>query len=122
MKKGVDIIFCTPGSFNAEVIEVAEEKDVLVILVGADRSSESPDHVLTSLLLRDDNTVFEAVRAAVDGDLAAGPPGLGRRGGHLEPRAVPRPRPLHPQGAQGEAARDEENIAEVDFGVRSRIA
>jgi basic membrane lipoprotein Med (substrate-binding protein (PBP1-ABC) superfamily) len=72
VKKGADIIFCTPGPFNAEVIEVAEEKGALVILVGADRSSESPDHVLTSLLLRDDNTVFAAVQAALDGDLAAG--------------------------------------------------
>ena len=72
VEKGVDIVFCTPGPFNDEVIEVAEEKDILVILVGADRSAESPDHVLTSLLLRDDNAVFEAVRAALDGDLEAG--------------------------------------------------
>ena len=72
VKKGVDIIFCSPGPFNAEVLEVAEEKNILVILVGADRSYESPEHVLTSLLLRDDNAVFEAVRAALDGDLEAG--------------------------------------------------
>ncbi len=71
VEKGVDIIFCSPGPFNAEVLEVAEEEDILVILVGADRSSESPQHVLTSLLLRDDNAVFAAVRAALDGDLEA---------------------------------------------------
>lgn len=72
VEKGVDIFFCTPGPFNEEVIEVAEEEDVLVILVGADRSQESPKHVLTSLILRDDNAVFEAVRAALDGDLESG--------------------------------------------------
>ncbi len=72
LKKGVDIIFCAPGPFNAEVLEVAEEKDILVILVGADRSSESSQHVLTSLLLRDDNAIFAAVSAALGGDLEAG--------------------------------------------------
>ncbi len=72
LKKGADIIFCTPGAFNAEVVKVVEEKDALVILVGSDRSSESPAHVLTSLLLRDDNTVFAAVKAALDGDLREG--------------------------------------------------
>lgn len=72
LKNGADIIFCTPGPFNQEVIEVAEEKDALVILVGSDRSSESPDHVLTSLLLRDDNTIFAAVKAGLEGDLKAG--------------------------------------------------
>ena len=72
VEKGVDIIFCSPGTFNAEVIEVAEEEDILVILVGTDRSQESPQHVLTSLILRDDNAVFEAVREALDGDLEPG--------------------------------------------------
>ncbi len=72
LKKGADIIFCTPGPFNAAVIEVVEEEGALVILVGADRYSESPEHVLTSLLLRDDNTVFAAVKAALDGGLAPG--------------------------------------------------
>ncbi len=72
VKKGADIIFCSPGSFNDEVLEVASEKKVLVILSGSDRGEESPDHVLTSLVFRDDNAIFEAVRAAMDGDLSPG--------------------------------------------------
>lgn len=72
IKKGVDIIFCTPGPFNSEVIKVAVEKKVLVILVGADRSNESPEHVLTSLILRDDNTLFDAINRAMNGELKAG--------------------------------------------------
>jgi basic membrane protein A len=70
--KDVDIIFCTPGAFNQEVLKVAEEKDILVILVGFDRSGESPDHVLTSLILRDDNAFFNAVEKALDNDLESG--------------------------------------------------
>jgi basic membrane lipoprotein Med (substrate-binding protein (PBP1-ABC) superfamily) len=72
IEKGVDIFFCSPGPFNEEVIEVVEKEDALVILVGADRSQESPEHVLTSLILRDDNAVFAAVQAALDGDLDPG--------------------------------------------------
>ncbi len=72
VKKGADIIFCAPGSFNSEVLKVASEKKVLVMLSGTDRGGESPDHVLTSLVLRDDNAIFEAVRAAMEGDLSPG--------------------------------------------------
>lgn len=72
VSKGADIIFCTPGAFNQEVMRVAEEKDALVILVGFDRSEESPDHVLTSLILRDDNAFFVAVERALDDDMEAG--------------------------------------------------
>jgi basic membrane lipoprotein Med (substrate-binding protein (PBP1-ABC) superfamily) len=70
--KGVDIIFCSPGPFNDEVLEVAREKNLLVILVGGDRYHESPEHVLTSLILRDDNALFEAVNEAMQGELKSG--------------------------------------------------
>ncbi|MDY6794780.1 MAG: BMP family ABC transporter substrate-binding protein [Actinomycetota bacterium] len=69
---GVDIFFCTPGPFNEAVLEVVEREDALVILVGEDRASKSPDHVLSSLILRDDNAIFEAVSRALEGELEAG--------------------------------------------------
>ncbi len=72
VKKGADVIFCSPGDFNAEVLKVAAEKGVLVILSGTDRSGESPGHVLTSLVFRDDNAIFEAVREAMEGELSPG--------------------------------------------------
>ncbi|MDI6830522.1 MAG: BMP family ABC transporter substrate-binding protein [Actinomycetota bacterium] len=72
VKKGADVIFCSPGDFNTEVLKVAAEKGVLVILSGPDRSGESPGHVLTSLVFRDDNAIFEAVREAMDGELSPG--------------------------------------------------
>jgi basic membrane lipoprotein Med (substrate-binding protein (PBP1-ABC) superfamily) len=81
VKKGADIIFCTPGPFNAEVLKVAQEKKVLVILVGADRSGESPQHVLTSLIIRDDNALFNAVNLAMRGELKAGAQEWGIREG-----------------------------------------
>ncbi len=116
IEKGIDIIFCTPGPFNAEVIEVAEEKNVLVILVGADRSSESPDHVLTSLLLRDDNTVFEAVRAAVDGELATGRQAWGEEVGAWSLAPFHGNDPYIRKELKEKLREIQESIAEVDFG------
>jgi basic membrane lipoprotein Med (substrate-binding protein (PBP1-ABC) superfamily) len=116
VKKGADIIFCAPGSFNEEVIKVAEEKDILVILVGPDRSSESPDHVLTSLLLRDDNTVFEAVRAAVDDDLAAGRQAWGEEVGAWSIAPFHGHDPYIRKELKEKLREIEENIAEVNFG------
>lgn len=72
VKKGADIIFCAPGKFVGEVIKTAEENNILVIPAGGDLYESSPDHVLTSLILRDDNAVFKAVKMAMDGELAPG--------------------------------------------------
>lgn len=89
VKKGSDILFCMPGGFVSEVIEVAEEKGILAIPAGTDLYDFSPEHVLTSLILRDDNAVFRAVEMAMDGELAPGQYLWGISGGHLEPGALP---------------------------------
>jgi basic membrane protein A and related proteins len=81
VKKGVDIIFCTPGAFNDAVINVAEQKNILLILVGPDRSKQSPDHILTSLVLRDDNAILDVVQRAEEGRLPAGRSMLGTADG-----------------------------------------
>ncbi len=71
-KKGADILFCAPGGFVSKAIEMAEAKGILVIPAGSDLYESSPEHVLTSLVLRDDNAVFRAVEMAMDGKLAPG--------------------------------------------------
>lgn len=71
-KRGADIVFCTPGSFDREVVEAAESLGLLVILAGRDGYGLSPSNVLTSLILRDDNAVFLAVELALEGDLEPG--------------------------------------------------
>ncbi len=81
VKKGVDIIFCTPGSFNDAVIKVAEEKNILVILVGSEDNTKSPEHILTSLVLRDDSALLDAVERAMDGGLKGGRSTLGSNDG-----------------------------------------
>lgn len=115
VKKGVDIFFCTPGSFNREVLEVAEEKSALVILVGADRCGESPQHVLTSLLLRDDNAVFVAVRRALDGDLAAGRQAWGIEEGTWSLAPFHGHDPYIRKDIKEALRQQEERVGEIDF-------
>ncbi|MGQ9537603.1 MAG: BMP family ABC transporter substrate-binding protein [Actinomycetota bacterium] len=71
-KKGTDLVFCTPGAYQEEVVRTAESLDILVIVAGSDRPLASPSHVLTSLILRDDNAVFRAVDLTLKGDLEPG--------------------------------------------------
>ncbi len=71
-RKGADIVFCTPGDFSDGVLRAAQSLGLLVILAGSDRSAESPSHVLTSLILRDDNALFRAVYLALRDDLRPG--------------------------------------------------
>jgi len=115
VEKGVDIIFCSPGSFNEEVLEVAEKEDILVILVGTDRSSESPQHVLTTLLLRDDNAVFAAVSAALDGDLEAGRQVWGVEEGVWSLAPFHGHDPYIRKEIKEELREQEEKVASIDF-------
>jgi basic membrane lipoprotein Med (substrate-binding protein (PBP1-ABC) superfamily) len=115
VEKGVDIIFCTPGPFNAEVIEVAEEEGILVILVGADRSAESPRHVLVSLLLRDDNSIFAAVRAALDGELEAGRQAWGKKEGTWSLAPFHGHDPYIRRELKEQLRELEEKVASIDF-------
>ena len=114
-KKGADIIFCAPGEFVNEVIGVAEEKGILVIPAGGDLSETSPEHVLTSLVLRDDNAVFKAVQMAMDGELVPGRFAWGIREGTwcLAPF---RGHDLHIRRELKEALlREEERVAGMEF-------
>ncbi len=72
VKKGADILFCAPGDYISAVIDVAEARGALLIPVGRDLYGSSPEHVLTSLILRDDNALFLAVEMAMKGTLTPG--------------------------------------------------
>lgn len=72
VRKGADIIFCSPGAFDAEVIRVAETRGVLVILIDNRQVEGSPDHVIAPLALRDDQALFRAVSMALKGEMVPG--------------------------------------------------
>jgi basic membrane lipoprotein Med (substrate-binding protein (PBP1-ABC) superfamily) len=115
VKKGVDIIFCTPGPFNDAVIKLAEQKNILLILVGQDRSQESPQHILTSLVLRDDNALLDVVQRAQAGSLETGRSVLGAGDGawSLAPYGV---HDVYIRKELKEAlSSQEEKVASIDF-------
>lgn len=114
-KKGADIIFCTPGAFNDGVLRAAESFSLLVILAGGDRSRESPSHVLTSLILRDDNALFRAVDLAFRDQLKPGLHEWGVREG-VWSLAPFRSHDIHIRRELKEAlATEEEKVSGMDF-------
>ena len=70
--KGVDIIFGAAGASNMGMFDAAEEKKLFAIGVDSNQNYIKPGRVLTSMLKRVDVAVFEAIKAAKEGQFKAG--------------------------------------------------
>lgn len=68
----VDVIFVAAGASNSGVFDSAEEKKNFAIGVDSNQNWVKPGFVLTSMLKRVDNAVYETIRQAKDGKFAAG--------------------------------------------------
>lgn len=66
--QGADIIFHASGSTGLGVFEAARETDNLAIGVDADQYDEAPGFVLTSMIKRVDNAVFDTIREVQQGE------------------------------------------------------
>jgi basic membrane protein A len=64
---GADVIFHASGSTGLGVFEAARERGTYAIGVDADQWREAPGRILTSMIKRVDVSVFETVRAVLDG-------------------------------------------------------
>ncbi len=71
-QQGVNVIYQASGSTGLGVFEAAREKQKLVIGVDADQWGEAPGHVLTSMVKRVDNAVFDCVRRVRERSFAGG--------------------------------------------------
>ena len=60
--QGVNVIFHASGSTGLGVFEAARQTGKLAIGVDADQYKEAPGYVLTSMVKRVDNAVFDAIR------------------------------------------------------------
>jgi basic membrane protein A len=60
-QQGVNVIFQASGSTGLGVFEAARSQDKLAIGVDADQFNEAPGHVLTSMIKRVDNAIFDTV-------------------------------------------------------------
>src|SRR5262249_30190619 len=71
-QQGADIIYHASGATGFGVFEAARRTHKLAIGVDADQYAEMPGSILTSMVKRIDNAVFDAVRRAKAGRFAAG--------------------------------------------------
>src|SRR3954471_11218522 len=81
-QQGVDIIYHASGSTGGGVFEAARQSNKLAIGVDADQYDEAPGFILTSMVKRIDNALFDAVKRVKDGKFSGGiyDLGLGQEG------------------------------------------
>jgi basic membrane protein A len=70
--QGADIIFHAAGSTGLGVFEAAREKKKLAIGVDSDQYAEAPGFILTSMIKRVDNAVFDTIRRVAQGGWQGG--------------------------------------------------
>ena len=70
--KGADVIFAAAGNSGLGVFDAAEETNHLAIGVDANQNWVKPGFILTSMMKRVDNAVYNTVKQMVDGQFAGG--------------------------------------------------
>lgn len=70
--QGADIIFHASGSTGLGVFEAAREKKKLAIGVDSDQYTEAPGFILTSMIKRVDNAVFNTIQQVAQGQWQGG--------------------------------------------------
>jgi basic membrane protein A and related proteins len=81
---GADVVFHASGSTGLGVFEAARERGTFAIGVDADQWREAPGRILTSMIKRVDVSVFETVRAVMDGTFRGGVRTFGLREGGID--------------------------------------
>jgi basic membrane protein A and related proteins len=71
-EQGADIVFQVAGGTGAGVFDAAEEKSHYAVGVDSDQDYIKPGFILTSMLKKVDNAVFDVVSRLVDGSLTGG--------------------------------------------------
>ncbi|MFI5246724.1 MAG: BMP family protein [Gemmatimonadales bacterium] len=71
-QQGVNVIYHASGSTGLGVFEAARSMNRYAIGVDADQYSEAPGHVLTSMVKRVDNAVYDAILRVKEGRFTGG--------------------------------------------------
>lgn len=75
--QGADVIFVAAGASGAGAFDAAEEKKKFAIGVDSNQNWMKPGVILTSMLKRVDNAVFDAIKEAKEGKFKGGPARVG---------------------------------------------
>jgi len=78
--QGVDVVYAAAGGTGVGVLQTAADNDILSIGVDANQNYLHPGEVLTSMLKRVDNAVYEAMTAGVDVETGINVMGIGNGG------------------------------------------
>src|SRR3954468_21242401 len=70
--KGADVIFTAAGDSGLGAFDAVEQQDKFVIGVDSNQNWVKPGHVLTSMVKRIDNAVYQIVKDRVSGQFTAG--------------------------------------------------
>jgi len=70
--RGADILFAAAGATGLGAFDAAGEQDVMIIGCDANQNSLKPGHVLTSMLKRLDNAVYQMIRESAADSFRAG--------------------------------------------------
>lgn len=70
--QGADVIFQVAGGTGMGVINAAKKKNKFVIGVDRDQNDLAPDNVISSMVKRLDNAVFNAIKMTMDGKFKGG--------------------------------------------------
>ncbi len=70
--KGADVIFAAAGNSGLGVFDAVEQRDKFIIGVDSNQNWVKPGHVLTSMVKRIDNAVYQIIQDRVNGKFAAG--------------------------------------------------
>jgi basic membrane protein A len=71
-ERGVDVIFAAAGASGTGVFDAVEEKKALVIGVDSNQNCVKPGRVLSSMLKRVDEAVYDAIAEAARGKFRSG--------------------------------------------------
>jgi len=78
--QGADVVYAAAGGTGVGVLQTAADNDILSIGVDANQNYLHPGEVLTSMLKRVDNAVYDAMTAGVDVETGINVMGIGNDG------------------------------------------
>ncbi len=123
INQGADIIYHASGATGAGLFEAAGEKGIFAIGVDADQAKLFPDApILTSVVKRVDNSVFQTIEQARDGNFPGGEVvefGLDDKGISLAPFG--RFEDQVPQNVKDEVDKAREGIINGDIKVPDKV-
>lgn len=118
INEGADVIYHASGATGAGLFEAARQEGVFAIGVDADQAKLFPESpILTSVVKRVDNAVFQTIESAANGEFKAGVQEFGLEDGGISLAPFGRFDDQVPQNVKDEVDKAREGIINGDIEV-----